>query len=241
MVQEVSKSLARRSSDRRYATRWFVGDGIDIGAGDDPLSKLASFLPLMGLVRSWDRADGDAMLMQGVDDETYDFVHSSHALEHMGDPTVALRNWIRICRKGGHLIITVPDEDLYEQGVFPSTFNSDHKWTFTIGKAQNWCSKSINIIELLGHFVSVVEIIKIELLDSAFIYGQERQDQTKASPNRQSRSSSGRSGCPIASIAAATTRPRRPSWRAHEHANGGRARAGKASHLASRFSDSWVG
>jgi len=43
----------------------------------------------------------------------------------------------------------VPDEDLYEQGVFPSTF----KWTFTIGKAQSWCPKSINLIELLGHFV----------------------------------------------------------------------------------------
>jgi hypothetical protein len=26
----------------------------------------------------------------------------------------------------------VPDEDLYEQGVFPSTFNADHKWTFTV-------------------------------------------------------------------------------------------------------------
>jgi SAM-dependent methyltransferase len=178
MVQEVTKSFARRSFDRRFATRWFVGDGIDIGAGADSLGHLASFFPLMGSVRAWDRPEGDAMLMQGVDDERYDFVHSSHCLEHLVDPTVALGNWIRICKKGGHLIIMVPDEDLYEQGVFPSTFNPDHKYTFTIGKAQSWSPKSINVIELLGKFVDQVEIIKIELLDSGFLYGRERHDQT---------------------------------------------------------------
>lgn len=118
------------------------------------------------------------MLMAGVAPESYDFVHSSHCLEHTVDPTVALGNWIRICKRGGHLVVTVPDEDLYEQGVFPSTFNPDHKWTFTIGKAQSWCPKSINVIELIGQFTHEVEILKIELLDSGFIYGRERQDQT---------------------------------------------------------------
>src|SRR5262249_28128363 len=87
--------------------------------------------------------------------------------------------WITICKRGGHLIITVPDEDLYEQGVFPSTFNPDHKWTFTIAKERSWSPKSINVIQLLGHFAYEVDILKIELLDSGFVYGQERRDQTR--------------------------------------------------------------
>jgi SAM-dependent methyltransferase len=178
MAREASKSFIRRSFDQRFTTRWLVGDGIDIGAGNDPLSGVGSFFPLMRSVRAWDRADGDAMLMRGVDSESYDFVHSSHCLEHMVDPAIALANWINICKKGGHLVITVPDEDLYEQGVFPSTFNCDHKWTFTIFKQQSWCQKSINVTDLLSTFSHQIEILKIELLDSGFIYGRHREDQT---------------------------------------------------------------
>ena len=181
MVQEVSKSFRRRSADQRFTARWFVGDGIDVGAGDDPLNRLAPFFPLMRSVRSWDLADGDAMRMDGIGDEAYDFVHSSHCLEHVVGPAIALGNWIRICRRGGHLIITVPDEDLYEQGIFPSTFNPDHKWTFTIGKQQSWSPKSINVIDLLSRFVHAVEIIKIELLDLGFLHGGFRRDQTLGS------------------------------------------------------------
>ena len=108
----------------------------------------------------------------------YDFVHSSHCLEHMVNPVAALGNWIRICRPGGHLVITVPDEDLYEQGVFPSTFNPDHKWTMTMGKEAGWSPSSVNVFALLGRFIGEVEIIKVELLDAGYVYGLARQDQT---------------------------------------------------------------
>ena len=32
-MHECSKAVARRLHDARFATRWFVGDGIDVGAG----------------------------------------------------------------------------------------------------------------------------------------------------------------------------------------------------------------
>ncbi len=32
-MAECSKAVARRLHDSRFATRWFVGDGIDVGAG----------------------------------------------------------------------------------------------------------------------------------------------------------------------------------------------------------------
>lgn len=131
---ESSKSIIRRGHDRRFVSRYFIGEGIDIGAGTDSIGQYTHFFPLMGKVKAWDINDGDAMLMENVANETYDFVHSSHCLEHLVDPRTGLENWIRICKKGGHLILTIPDEDLYEQGIWPSTFNTDHKWSFTIGK-----------------------------------------------------------------------------------------------------------
>jgi SAM-dependent methyltransferase len=177
-MQETSKSLIRRSYDKRYATRWLVGHGIDIGAGMDSLAAYVPLFPLMESIWSWDMPDGDAMLMEGVDDASYDFVHSSHCLEHLLDPAVALRNWVRICKPGGHLLIMVPDEDLYEQGVWPSTFNVDHKWTFCIGKQTSWSPRSVNVIDLLKEVCDQVDILKIELLDNGFFYGAQRFDQT---------------------------------------------------------------
>jgi SAM-dependent methyltransferase len=177
-MRELSKSTARRLYDYRYATRWFVGDAIDIGAGADPLSSLHAFYPLLRKIVTTDIEDGDAMLMDWVADDSYDLVHSSNCLEHLGDPAIALFNWIRVCRKNGHIVIVVPDEDLYEQGEFPSTFNDDHKWTFTIGKSSSWSVRSISLLKLLDAFADRVRILKVELLDAGYIYNSSRWDQT---------------------------------------------------------------
>jgi SAM-dependent methyltransferase len=176
---ETTKSIARRSYDKRYATRYLVGTGIDIGAGMDTIGRYAPLFPLMGEVRAWDQDDGDAMLMEGVDDASFDFVHSSHCLEHVHAPAVALQNWVRICKPAGYVLIMVPDEDLYEQGVWPSTYNSDHKWTFTIGKSASWSPRSINVVELVQQVWDKVDVLKIELLDNCFFYGAQRFDQTQ--------------------------------------------------------------
>ena len=175
-MNETSKAAARRARDPRYMTRWLVGDGIDIGCGPDPLKVER------GTVRPWDIPDGDAQYMEGVPDDHYDFVHSSHCLEHLNDTLRALENWVRICRPGGHLVIMVPDEDLYEQGIFPSTFNSDHKWTFTLSKPslKSWSKRSTNLMSLLNpeNAYLPVSVLKIELLDEHFDYSGPRRDQT---------------------------------------------------------------
>lgn len=168
----------RRIHDSRFATRYFVGHGIDIGAGNDSLSQYVELFPLMCACRSWDIMDGDAQLLAGIADESFDFAHSSHCLEHMRDPTEALCNWLRVLKPGGHLIVTIPDEDLYEQGVFPSTFNGDHKWTFTIHKINSWSSVSLNLMNLLANFSDRAQIIKIEQLDATFRFNEPRCDQT---------------------------------------------------------------
>jgi SAM-dependent methyltransferase len=175
---ETSKAVMRRLHDSRFATRYFVGSGIDIGAGADTLGQYTQFFPLMEDCRAWDLKDGDAQLLAGVPDNALDFAHSSHCLEHMREPREALQNWLRVLRPGGHLVVLVPDEDLYEQGQFPSTFNTDHKWTFTLHKAKSWSAKSVNLLALLGEFADRAQAVKVELLDASFRYGIERMDQT---------------------------------------------------------------
>ena len=177
-MNETSKAVIRRLQDVRYANTYFVGDGVDIGCGPDPLSKFNQQFPLMTSLKAWDLQDGDAQLMASAEDNSYNFVHSSHCLEHLYDPYEAFDNWIRICKPGGHIITTIPDEDLYEQGVWPSTHNPDHKTSWTISKDSSWSPASINLLEFLYQYKDKVEILKVELVNSAFIYGVERFDQT---------------------------------------------------------------
>jgi SAM-dependent methyltransferase len=177
-MKECTKAFARRSHDINFSARYFVGDGIDIGGAPDPLSIYAQFFPRMGQVRIWDRGDGDAQFLAGVPDEHFDFVHSSHCLEHLVDPATGLQNWFRIVRPGGHLVVIVPDEDLYEQGVFPSTYNTDHKWTFTIAKRRSWSGKSCNVVELIAALGEAADLRKLECLDATYLYGLPRFDQT---------------------------------------------------------------
>ena len=177
-MQETSKALIRRLHDVRYANRYFVGSGIDIGAGDDPLSKYTQQFPLMTSLRAWDLPDGDAQTLSTVADNTYDFVHSSHCLEHMRDPYEAFTNWIRVVRPGGHIVVTVPEEDMYEQGVWPSTYNGDHKTSWTIGKTESWSPVSVNLMAFLFAYLDQIEVVRIEKVDATYMYEVPRIDQT---------------------------------------------------------------
>ena len=179
-MRECSKSIPRRLAHPNFARRFFVGDGIDIGGAPDPLALYAGLFPLIRTVRTWDIADGDAQDMAGVADGAYDFVHSSHCLEHLTDPAAALRHWLRIVRPGGYLVVIVPDEDLYEQGVFPSTFNTGHTWTFSIWKSTSWSARSLNVIDLLASLGPEARPERIELLDATYRYDLPRLDQTRS-------------------------------------------------------------
>ncbi len=183
-MHETSKSIFAKLRDSRYATRYLVGDGIDIGAGHDSLALYGEFFPLMRSCRSWDMPDGDAQYLASVPNATFDFVHSAHCLEHLVDPVLALHHWLRTLKPGGHLVCIVPDEDLYEQGVFPSTFNSDHKWTFTMAKKWSWSPVSVSLLDLLGSLREQAQVLKLERLVATFrhriheLTPQARVDQT---------------------------------------------------------------
>ena len=177
-MKEMSKSISRRQRDPNFVTRYFRGEGIDIGGFPDPVSLYQEFFPLVSSIKIWDLDDGDAENMLGVSDATYDFVVSSHCLEHLHNPICGLENWFRILKPGGHLVVTVPEEDLYEQGIWPSNKNLDHKWSFTMWKDSSWSPKSINVLSLLETLGSSVDIRSVRVEDSGYRYSIGGFDQT---------------------------------------------------------------
>jgi len=118
---ESGKSRARRQREG-FFDKYCQGQGLDIGYGGDPVVE--------GVV-GWDFEHGDAHYLKGLDDETFDFVYSSHLLEHLPDIETAIVNWWRVLKKDGFLILYLPHRDLYEKKkTLPSRFNDDHAHFF---------------------------------------------------------------------------------------------------------------
>jgi SAM-dependent methyltransferase len=169
MVNETSKTkILFTEKEMKILTE---GRGIDIGCGPDPVTPD---------VYAFDREQGDANNITQYVHEQFDFVFSSHCLEHMIEPPKALVEWWELVIPGGYLFLIVPDEDLYEQGVFPSRFNRDHKWTFTIAKNKSWSDKSINLYPLVRALPDA-EIITMEIQDNGYDRGLCRDSRVASS------------------------------------------------------------
>lgn len=129
---ETGKAHDRRTREKWYE-RFLRPEVLDVGSGVDPL-------PFNG-VTHWDYqwtynedggelsfknepGDRDAQTLNGLLDESFTTVYASHILEHLEDPREAFRNWWRVLKPGGHLIVAVPHRDLYEKKkTHPSLWN----------------------------------------------------------------------------------------------------------------------
>lgn len=119
-----------KSHNRREREDFFVkyckGKGLDICNGGDLITPD---------VCGWEIENGDAQYLDGVQDNYFDYVYSSHGLEHMDNVRIALKNWFRVLKKDGFLIVAIPHRDLYERkSHLPSRWNTDHRHMFLIGK-----------------------------------------------------------------------------------------------------------
>lgn len=177
-MKETSKASLRRSRDPSFVQHYFAGEGIDIGAGSDPLAANIPAFPRVRGVVTWDASKNDPGRMEGVDDHAFDFVHSSHCLADVSNPAKALARWIELLKPGGYAIITVPDEDLYGKGVWPNRFNGNHKSSFTIFKAENRLSRSVNVLELVQSMSPVADCERVTLLREGYDEARADADQT---------------------------------------------------------------
>ena len=155
-MNETAKTLSLMSAEQKKEL--LKGKGIDIGCGSDPvISDCIKF----------DMEQGDANHITDYIKEKFDFVWSSHCLEDMENPHQAILEWWSLVKPGGKMIIIVPDEDLYEQGVFPSRYNGGHRHTFTISKFKSWSPVSINLLDLIKSLPDTADY-SIQLQDCGY-------------------------------------------------------------------------
>lgn len=165
-MKESSKAMERRflSEKRMLFSEIFKGEGIDIGAGNDLIN--------VPDVRGFDMEDGDANhLDQYFVDESFDFIHASQCLEHMRDPKAALESWLKVLRKGGYAVISVPSWELYEGMIWPSRFNPDHKSTWSLWQKGSPAPIHVWLPEFLEYFTMFdYKLIYCELIDTNYNY-----------------------------------------------------------------------
>lgn len=54
----------------------------------------------------------------------YDVVYSSHTLEHIPDDIRAIKEWLMLLKKGGHIILYLPDDRWYDNESNPEHIRS---------------------------------------------------------------------------------------------------------------------
>jgi len=148
---ETSKARERRIREN-FFDKYCVGKGLDIGFGGDPVVQD---------VQGWDFEHGDAQHLENIPDNKFDFVYSSHTLEHLNDPEEALRNWWRVLKPGGYLIIYIPHRDLYEKKKkLPSQFNANHTHFFLIDEED--LPGTLSLRKLINENLFLYEIVYIK-------------------------------------------------------------------------------
>lgn len=154
---ETAKARPRREHEGFFKC-YCVGKGLDIGYGGDLVCPNA---------QGWDIEHGDAMLLNGVDEDTFDFVYSSHALEHMWNIDIALKNWWRVIRPGGFLLLYVPHRDLYEKKLdLPSRWNIDHKHFFLPEVDEP--PATVGLLSQLKRSLGKFELLRLETCSDGF-------------------------------------------------------------------------
>lgn len=118
--------MSEVSKYRELVARYCAGNVLDIGSQGDPVVPWAIQVELpeaefqqysggMSLDQAgvW-RGDG---LQLPFKDDTLDAVFSSHLIEDFEDWRIPLREWSRVLKTGGHLVILTPDDDLFNAAV----------------------------------------------------------------------------------------------------------------------------
>jgi len=163
---ETSKAKNRRLKEG-FFKKFTKGNGLDIGFGGDIICKNA---------RGYDFEHGDAQNLDGLENKKFDFVYSSHTLEHMKNPRIALKNWWDKVKKGGYLIIYVPHRDLFEKKKrLPSKWNKGHFGFFMPDKHES--PNTLGVRQLLNKTLDKFNIIYIKVCAEGYkCFGEDKPE-----------------------------------------------------------------
>jgi GT2 family glycosyltransferase/SAM-dependent methyltransferase len=106
-----------KKSDMKLAYKYCIGKGVEIGPGSNRFPNIQTVT--VDFVdefknRIYPKPDyiGTAYDLHYFNDKSRDFVINSHLLEHLLNPIRAIKEWMRILRHGGHLLMIIPDKNL---------------------------------------------------------------------------------------------------------------------------------
>lgn len=128
---------------RHLVVGYLSGDGLDVGCGQEVVVPNAIGFDLPdGLYSDYvGQPIMSAALLHGSADSlpfkdgTLDFVYSSHLLEDFSDWMPLLREWTRVLKIDGRLVIIIPDAILFGQAVNAGQPpNCNHKHEGTVGE-----------------------------------------------------------------------------------------------------------
>lgn len=110
-----------------------TGYGVDLGFGGDPIVPHAIRVdlpqPYTQVGAHSVQLGGGAENLYWFRDNVLDFVFSSHLLEDYDDTEAVLREWLRVLKPGGRLIIYCPDEQRFRAhcAATGQPYNPHHK------------------------------------------------------------------------------------------------------------------
>ena len=111
--------LSETSKCRSRLAPYCTGYGVDLGPGGDPIVPHAI---RVDLPKPYSHVGDLPVQLGGKAEELYwfrdsvlDFVYSSHLLEDYVDTDSVLREWLRVLKPQGRLIIFCPDERVYRK------------------------------------------------------------------------------------------------------------------------------
>lgn len=167
-MYENTKATFLRWSQNRLYHNVFKGTGLHINPGEDPIKK--NNFPLVDKVETLNLSNFD-LKDDGIEElkTSFDFVLFTSLVGYEQEPEEVINHILKVVKSKGHLIITVPDEDLYEQGNFPSLFNRGHLKTFSVYKHESWSGKHYNMIDVVEK-IETASCRKIELVDTNYNY-----------------------------------------------------------------------
>lgn len=128
-VGEESSKTYKEKCLNGFFDKYMSGSGLEIGY-KGYIEGVVPILPsAIGVDLDYPNYNGVSLPFS---DESQNYVYSSHCLEHVSDSIGAIKEWFRVLKPHGYLIIIVPHQYLYEKKVdLPSRFNADHKRFYT--------------------------------------------------------------------------------------------------------------
>jgi predicted SAM-dependent methyltransferase len=118
---------------RNRLKHFCVGNGIDIGYGGDPIVPTAITIdivtPYTHLGNHPQNLMGDGQDLYWFQDFSLDYVYSSHLLEDFENTEKVLREWLRVLKYNGYMVLYCPVEKKYREHCSKTgqTYNLFHK------------------------------------------------------------------------------------------------------------------